>query len=159
VADEIAAADVACSIIFLDSPGGKLEARDFEWKNGAELEKRGVLTAFHTDDPINDSRWFLRNAAIGVRAGMSREKALEGLTLAGAKMLDLDKSTGSLAPGKQADFVMLSGDPFSIYTRVLETHIEGTKVFDLANKQDRLFAEGGYGAGHNRKAAGCCFYR
>lgn len=159
VADEIAAADVACSIIFLDSPGGKLEARDFEWKNGAELEKRGVLTAFHTDDPINDSRWFLRNAAIGVRAGMSREKALEGLTLAGAKMLDLDKSTGSLAPGKQADFVMLSGDPFSIYTRVLETHIEGTKVFDLANEQDRLFAEGGYGAGHNRKAAGCCFYR
>lgn len=159
VADEIAAADVACSIIFLDSPGGKLEARDFEWKNGAELEKRGVLTAFHTDDPINDSRWFLRNAAIGVRAGMSREKALEGLTLAGAKMLDLDKSTGSLAPGKQADFVMLSGDPFSIYTRVLETHIEGAKVFDLANEQDRLFAEGGYGAGHNRKAAGCCFYR
>ena len=159
VADEIAAADVACSIIFLDSPGGKLEARDFEWKNGAELEKRGVLTAFHTDDPINDSRWFLRNAAIGVRAGMSREKALEGLTLAGAKMLDLDKSTGSLAPGKQADFVMLSGDPFSIYTRVLETHIEGTKVFDLNNEQDRLFAEGGYGAGHNRKAAGCCFYR
>jgi len=159
VADEIAAADVACSIIFLDSPGGKLEARDFEWKNGAELEKRDVLTAFHTDDPINDSRWFLRNAAIGVRAGMSREKALEALTLAGAKMLDLDKSTGSLVAGKQADFVMLSGDPFSIYTRVLETHIEGTKVFDLSNEQDRLFAEGGYGAGHGRKAAGCCFYR
>ncbi len=125
VADEIAAADVACSIIFLDSPGGKLEARDFDWRNGIELEKRGVLTAFHTDDPINDSRWFLRNAAIGVRAGMSREKALEALTLAGAKMLDLDKSTGSLEKGKQADFVMLSGDPFSIYTRVLETHIEG----------------------------------
>ena len=54
VADEIAEAGVACSIIYLDSPGGKLEARDLEWKNGAELEKRGVLTAFHTDDPIND---------------------------------------------------------------------------------------------------------
>ncbi|MDP7107975.1 MAG: hypothetical protein QGH41_12895, partial [Roseibacillus sp.] len=59
VADEIAEAKVPCSIIYLDSPGGKLEARDLEWKNGAELEKRGVLTAFHTDDPINDSRWFL----------------------------------------------------------------------------------------------------
>lgn len=159
VADEIAAADVPCSIIFLDSPGGKLEARDFEWRNGAELEKRGVLTALHTDDPINDSRWFLRNAAIGVRAGMSREKALEALTLAGAKMLDLDQTTGSLEPGKNADFVILSGDPFSIYTRVLETHIEGRKVFDLTNEQDRLYAEGGYGAGHGRKATGCCFYR
>lgn len=159
VADEIAAAEVPCSIIFLDSPGGKLEARDFEWKNGAELSKRGVLTAFHTDDPINDSRWFLRNAAVGVRAGMSRQKALEGLTLAGAKMLDLDQSIGSLEPGKNADFVMLSGDPFSIYTRVLETHIEGERVFDLENPTDRLFAEGGYGAGHNREASGCCFYR
>ena len=159
VADEIAAADVPCSLIFLDSPGGKLEARDFEWRNGAELEKRGVLTALHTDDPINDSRWFLRNAAIGVRAGMSREKALEALTLSGAKILDLDKSVGSLEPGKQADFVLLSGDPFSIYTRILETHIEGKQVFDLEDPQDRLFAEGGYGAGHNRQATGCCFYR
>ncbi len=159
VADEIAAAKVPCSIIFLDSPGGKLEARDFEWRNGAELEKRGVLTAFHTDDPINDSRWFLRNAAVGVRAGMSREKALEALTLAGAKMLDLEESIGSLDAGKQADFVVLSGDPFSIYTRVLETHIEGQQVFDLDDPTDRLFAEGGYGAGHNREASGCCFYR
>ena len=159
VADQIAEAKVPCSIIFLDSPGGKLEARDFEWKNGAELSRRGVVTAFHTDDPINDSRWFLRNAGIGVRAGMSRQKALEALTLAGAKMLDLDQSIGSLDPGKQADFVILSGDPFSIYTRVLETHIEGEKVFDLQNPTDRLFAEGGYGAGHHREATGCCFYR
>ncbi len=159
VADEIAAAKVPCSIIFLDSPGGKLEARDFEWRNGAELEKRGVLTAIHTDDPINDSRWFLRNAAVGVRAGMSREKALEALTLAGAKMLDLDESIGSLEVGKKADFVLLSGDPFSIYTRVLETYVEGQLVFDLEDPQDRLFAEGGYGAGHNRQATGCCFYR
>ncbi len=159
VADEIAAAEVPCSLIFLDSPGGKLEARDFDWKNGAELEKRGVLTALHTDDPVNDSRWFLRNAAVGVRAGMSREKALEALTLAGAKMLDLDQSTGSLEKGKKADFVVLSGDPFSIYTRVLETHVEGRKVFDLADPEDRLFAEGGFGAGHQRQASGCCFYR
>lgn len=159
VADEIAAAKVPCSLIFLDSPGGKLEARDFDWRNGFELEKRGVLTAFHTDDPINDSRWFLRNASIGVRAGMSREKALEALTLSGAKMLGLEASAGSLEAGKNADFVILSGDPFSIYTRILETHVEGLKVFDLENPQDRLFAEGGFGAGHNRQATGCCFYR
>ena len=87
------------------------------------------------------------------------EKSLEALTLAGAKMLGLDDTTGSLDPGKHADFVVLSGDPFSIYTRVLETFVEGDKVFDLDDPQDRLFAEGGFGAGHSRQAAGCCFYR
>ncbi|MCH2331062.1 MAG: amidohydrolase family protein [Roseibacillus sp.] len=159
VADEIAEAGVACSIIYLDSPGGKLEARDLEWKNGAELEKRGVLTAFHTDDPINDSRWFLRSAGLAVRSGMSRQKALEAVTIAGAEMMDQAENTGSLTAGKKADFIILNGDPLSIYTRVLETHVEGTKVFDLEDPRDRLWAEGGFGAGHRRQASGCCFYR
>ena len=159
VADEIAEAGVACSIIYLDSAGGKLEARDLEWKNGAELEKRGVLTAFHTDDPINDSRWFLRSAGLAVRSGMSRQKALEAVTIAGAEMMDQAENTGSLTAGKKADFVILNGDPLSIYTRVLETHVEGTKVFDLEDPRDRLWAEGGFGAGHRRQASGCCFYR
>jgi imidazolonepropionase-like amidohydrolase len=157
VADEIAEAEVPCSIILLDSPGGKLEAIDIEWRNGAELEKRGVLTAFHTDDPINDSRWFLRSAGLAVRAGMSREKALAAVTISGAEMMDLAEKTGSLTAGKQADFLILNGDPLSIYTRVLETHVEGQKVFDLADPADKLWAEGGFGAGHQRKASGCCF--
>ncbi len=159
VADEIAEAKVPCSIIYLDSPGGKLEARDLEWKNGAELEKRGVLTAFHTDDPINDSRWFLRSAGLAVRSGMSRQKALEAVTIAGAEMMDQADQTGSLTVGKKADFVILNGDPLSVYTRVLETHVEGKKVFDLDDPRDKLWAEGGFGAGHKRRASGCCFTR
>ena len=157
VADEIAEAGVSCSIIYLDSPGGKLEARDLEWKNGAELEKRGVLTAFHTDDPINDSRWFLRSAGLAVRSGMSRQKALEAVTIAGAEMMDQAGQTGSLTAGKKADFIVLNGDPLSIYTRILETHVEGKKVFDLDNPKDKLWAEGGFGAGHRRQVSGCCF--
>ncbi len=157
VADEIAEAGVSCSIIYLDSPGGKLEARDLEWKNGAELEKRGVLTAFHTDDPINDSRWFLRSAGLAVRSGMSRQKALEAVTIAGAEMMDQAGQTGSLTAGKKADFIVLNGDPLSIYTRILETHVEGKKVFDLDNPEDKLWAEGGFGAGHRRQVSGCCF--
>ena len=157
VVDEIAAAGASCSIIVLDSPGGKLEARDLEWENGAKLEQGGVLTAFHTDDPVNDSRWFLRSAGLAVRAGMSRQKALEGMTIAGARMLDLGDQTGSLTVGKQADFVILNGDPLSIYTRVQETWVEGVRVFDLGDPDDRRWAEGGPGAGHGRKAEGCCF--
>jgi imidazolonepropionase-like amidohydrolase len=146
VADEIARAGAPCSIIMIDSPGGKLETVDLSYTNGAVLEKAGVLTAFHTDDYITDSRLLLRSAGLGVRAGMSREKALSAVTLAGARMLQLDTRIGSLERGKDADFVILSGDPLSVYTRVEQTWVEGRKVFDLENPADRLIAVGGYGA-------------
>lgn len=157
VANEIAAAKVPCSVILIDSPGGKLEARDVDWKTGGVLEKAGVVVGFHTDDPVTDSRLFLRSAAFAVRSGMSREGALRGVTLAGATMLDLQDRVGSLEVGKDADFILLSGDPLSVYSHVLETWIEGTKVFDRADPKDRLIATGGYGAGDPRAAHLCCF--
>ncbi len=153
VADEIAAAGVACSVINVDSPGGKLETMDLAWKTGAVLEKAGVLVGFHTDDPITESRLFLREAALAVRAGMSREKALYGLTQAGAIILDLKDRIGSLAVGKDADFLVLSGDPLDYRTHVLETWVEGAKVFDLSREKDRLLAVGGYGAGQGQPPA------
>ncbi len=151
VAEEIAAAKVPCSIIVLDSPGGKLEAVDLRSETGGILEKAGVPTAFHTDDGITDSRLFLRSAAFAVRSGMSRKAALEGLTLTAAKMIDLDHRLGSLEPGKDADFIILSGEPLSVYTKVKQTWVEGKLVFDLANPKDHLFAVGGYGASEDQK--------
>ncbi len=157
VADDIAAAKVPCSVIMIDSPGGKLEARDADWKTPAVLEKAGVTVGFHSDDSVTDSRWFLRSAALGVRAGMTREGALRGVTLAGAEILDLRERVGSIEAGKDADLVILSGDPLSIYTQVLETWVEGVKVFDRADPKDRLVATGGVGAGDPRRARLCCF--
>jgi imidazolonepropionase-like amidohydrolase len=148
VADRIAAAGVPASIIMIDSPGGKLETRDVHFRNGAALEKAGAkVVGFHTDDGITDSRLFLRSAGLAVRAGMSRQGALRGLTLAGAEMLDLADRVGSLKVGKDADLVLLSGDPLSVYTKVLETWVDGARVFDRENAKDRLYAVGGYGAG------------
>lgn len=144
VAKEIAAAKAPCSIIVLDSPGGKLEAVDIRFENGRALEEAGVDVAFHTDDSITDSRFFLRSAGLAVRAGMSRKKALEALTLAGARMLDLQDRIGSLEKGKDADFIILSGDPFSVYTHVLQTWVEGQKVYDRSNPDDYKYAVGGY---------------
>lgn len=145
VAEEIAKAGVGSSIIVIDAPGGKYEAVNYSSATGATLEKAGAKVALHTDDGITDSRLLLRNAAVMVREGMSREKALEALTLAGAQMLDLSTRTGSLKPGKDADFIILSGDPFSIYTRVEQTWVEGKKRFDFSNPQDKKYWTGGYG--------------
>lgn len=146
VADEIAAGEVPVSLILVDSPGGKLEALHLEAKSAPVLEAAGAKVALHSDDWITDSRYFLRMAAMGVRAGMSRRGALEAMTIRGAEMLDLDERVGTLEPGKDADFVILSGDPFSVYTRVLQTWVEGVKRFDLDDPDDRLVAEGGFNA-------------
>jgi imidazolonepropionase-like amidohydrolase len=149
VGQEIAKAGVPCSIINVDAPGGKIETINLSLENAKILDSAGVLVGFHTDDYITDSRHFLRSAALAVRAGLSREKAFYGLTMAGARMLDLAARVGSLESGKDADFIILSGDPLSVYTKVLETWVEGVKVFDRSRPEDLLYAIGGYGAGRD----------
>ncbi len=149
VADEIAKSGAPCSVIVLDSPGGKLEAKDARLTTGGVLERKGVLVGFHTDDGVTDSRWFLRSGALAVRAGMSREGALKAMTLNNAKILGLEDRVGSLKPGKDADFLVMSGDPFSVYTHVEETWVEGKKVFDRAKPEQRKYATGGLGASHD----------
>jgi imidazolonepropionase-like amidohydrolase len=156
VADEIAAAGVASSLILVDSPGGKLEARDVGFEAGGVLERAGAKVAFHTDDWITDSRHFLRMAALAVRAGMSREGALRALTIEPAAMLDLEERIGSLQPGMDADFILLDGDPFSVYTKVLGTWVDGKRVFDRSDPEDQLWAVGGLGAGQPRAHVACC---
>ncbi|HRF27952.1 MAG TPA: amidohydrolase family protein, partial [Ferruginibacter sp.] len=131
-------------IISIDAPGGKMEAMNLSLGTGAALEKAGAPVGFHTDDGITDSRLFLRSAAMMVRAGMSRDKALEGLTITGARMLDLSSRVGTLEVGKDADFIVLSGDPFSVNTKVEQTWVEGIKRFDLGNPADKAFLLGGY---------------
>jgi len=157
VADEIAAAKAPASIIVIDAPGGKLETVDLLADNGALLERAGALVGFHTDDYITDSRWFLRSAGLAVRAGMTRDKALYGMTMAGARMLDLQDRVGTLERGKDADFIILSGDPLSVQSKVLETWVEGMKVFDRNRPEDRLYAVGGYGAGRDESFDFSCF--
>lgn len=144
IADEIAEAEIPASIIVLDSPGGKMEAADIRYENGAVLEDAGVTVGYHTDASITDTRLFLRSAAFGVRAGMSRDAALKAVTIANARMLDLQDRVGTLEEGKDADFVILSGDPLSTYTRVQQTWVEGKKRFDLSNPEDKKYATGGY---------------
>jgi imidazolonepropionase-like amidohydrolase len=144
VADELAKHKVPVTLTIVDAPGGKLEATQFEFQAAAILEKAGVKVAVNTDDFINSSRFLLREAALTIRGGLSEAAALEALTRNAAEMLDLEKRVGTLEPGKDADFVVLSGNPFSVYTKVLETWIEGEKVFDRSRPEDLRYATGGF---------------
>lgn len=148
VAREIAAAGVPVSAILVDSPGGKLEARAASIETAAQLEAAGVFVSLHSDDNIVDSRLMFRQAGIAVRGGMSRDGALRALTINGAVQLGLEDRVGSLEPGKFADFLILDGDPLSVYTDLEETWVMGELLFDRENPEDLLQATGGHGAGN-----------
>ena len=120
----------------------------------AVLDATGVRVAFVTAG-MKNPRDFNKSLAAIVAAGYAPEKALAALTLAPARMIDLGDRVGSLEAGKDADFVVLDGDPLSVYTRVLETWVEGRRVFDRADPADRLMAVGGFGAGSPRPPQ-CC---
>jgi imidazolonepropionase-like amidohydrolase len=144
IADELAKRKIPVSLTLVDSPGGKMETAGLLEENASILEKAGVMVAINTDDFITESRFFLRTGAIAVRGGMSEDAALKAQTINPAKMLHLDDRLGSLEKGKDADFIVLSGAPYSVYTHVLETYIEGVKVFDRAKHRDWTYQAGGF---------------
>jgi imidazolonepropionase-like amidohydrolase len=144
VLDEIARRQVPVSMTILDSPGGKAEVVRFIEECGAELEAAGVKVIINTDDPVTESRLLLRTAATAFRGGLSETGTLQAITLHAAEALHLDHRLGSLEPGKDADIVILSGRPFSVYTRVLATYIDGQKHFDATDESQLRYQVGGF---------------
>ncbi len=108
----------------------KPEAYDAIPYNGALMRERGVLASFNSDSDELARRlnW---EAAKAVKYGdVPPADALAFVTINPAKQLGIEKRVGSLEAGKDADFVLWSGDPLSTSTIALETWIEGKKYFD-----------------------------
>jgi imidazolonepropionase-like amidohydrolase len=144
IVDELVKRKTPVSLTLVDSPGGKPEVAGLLEENAAVLNKAGVKVAINTDDNVTESRFFLRTGAIAVRGGLSVDAALRALTIHGAQMLHLEDRVGSLEKGKDADFVVLSGEPFSVYTQVLETYIDGERRFDRSKQKDWTYQTGGF---------------
>ena len=142
VADVLAKKKIPDSLTLVDSPGGKAEVMGLLEENAAILEKAGVTVTVNTDDSVTESRFMLRTGAIAVRGGMSEAAALKSITINAAKLMHLDHRLGSLEVGKDADFAVLSGSPFSVNTQVLATYSEGKKVFDA--QTDLGYQTGGF---------------
>lgn len=120
-------------------------------ENAAILAKAGVKVCINTDDFITESRFLLPPAHRRSRRHERRTRRTKALTLHGAQAMHLDHRLGSLEKGKDADFVVLSGRPFSVYTQVLETYIEGEKVFDRSVHADWTHQAGGFALSDNTK--------
>lgn len=131
IAPEIARHGAGVSI-FVDYWGYKIEAYDAIPYNAAILWKNGVIVSINSDDNARMRRLNLDAAKVEKYGAVPEEEALKMITLNPAKQLGIDRRTGSIETGKDADLVIWSAHPFSVYARVETTMIEGETYFDRA---------------------------
>ena len=131
IAPEIARRGTGVSI-FADSWSYKLEAYDSIPYNAYILWKNGVLVSINSDSDERMRRLNLDAAKMMKYGGVPEEEALKMITLNPAKQLGIDKRTGSIEQGKDADIAIWTAHPFSVYSRVDMTLIEGDVYFDRA---------------------------
>jgi imidazolonepropionase-like amidohydrolase len=135
VADELREHGAGAST-FSDWWQYKLEAYDAIPHNAAIMHEKGVLTSLNSDIPwLQSSMVYEFNKPVKY-GNISKEESLRMLTLYPAKQLLIDDRVGSLEAGKHGDIVLLSGDPFDVYSRVEKTIIEGVVYYDRVREAE-----------------------
>jgi len=151
---DVLAANGICADMWADWWGFKMEAFDGIRENVALVEKAGGCAVVHSDSADGIQRLNQEAAkamAAGNRMGMSlkEEDAIRWLTVNPARSLGIDKQTGSLEPGKMADVVLWSGNPFSVYSHAERVYIDGALIYDRNDptRQPRMDFDLGLGEG------------
>jgi imidazolonepropionase-like amidohydrolase len=124
-----------CGVLFSNWWGFKMENFDAIRENAAILETSGACVSMHSDSALTGQRLNIEAAkamAAGQHAGLDipREVAIQWVTRNPARVLGLDDRIGTLEPGKNADVVVWSDDPFSIYAQADLVFIDGALVYD-----------------------------
>ncbi|MCM1523105.1 MAG: amidohydrolase family protein [Ruminococcus sp.] len=128
---DILAEKNACAVIGpVISDRGKPELANACLENAGLLAKAGVKTAICTDHPENPINFLMTGAAYCYKHGMPREDVLRGVTLTAAELGGFSRRCGSVTAGKDADLILLDGDPLDIMTNVLMTVIDGKIVYE-----------------------------
>lgn len=129
VADKMKARNIGGST-FADWWAYKMEVKDAIPYNAALMTQMGIVTAINSDDAEMGRRLNQEAAKTVKYGGMAEEEALKMVTLNPAKLLHLDKRVGSIKVGKDADVVLWSDNPLSIYAKVMYTIIDGQIYYD-----------------------------
>jgi imidazolonepropionase-like amidohydrolase len=132
---DLLARDTVAASMWVDWWGFKLEAYDAVPENIALVSESGAPAILHTDSDMgiqvmnqDAARAMYAGRAAGIDVG--RDEALRWITANPAWALGLDDRVGTLQPGKNADLVIWSGDPFSVYTRADQVFIDGALIYD-----------------------------
>jgi imidazolonepropionase-like amidohydrolase len=130
VADKMKAHGIAAST-FSDWWAYKMEVQESIPYNGKIMHNVGVTTAFNSDDAEMARRLNQEAGKAVLYGGVSEEDALKLVTLNPARMLHIDDKVGSLKAGKDADVVIWSANPLSIYAKAEKTFIDGVSYWDI----------------------------
>lgn len=115
----------------------KYEVIDAIPHNAAIMVKEGVVTAINSDD-AEMARRLNQEAAKTIKyGGLSKEEAWKTVTINPAKLLHIDDRVGSIEVGKDADLVLWSDEPLSIYAIAEQTYVDGRKYYDIEKSQQR----------------------
>ncbi len=139
VADKMASHGAGAST-FADWWAYKFEVKDAIPYNAALMTKSGVVTAINSDDGEMARRLNQEAAKSIMYGGLTEVDAMKLVTINPAKLLHLDNRIGSIKVGKDADVVLWSGNPLSIYSRPEMTLVDGIVYFSL-EKDQKLQAE------------------
>ena len=137
IADVLAEAE-ACSSMWADWWGFKMEAYDGVRENIPMVHNAGACAIVHSDSEVGIQRLNQEAAkawADGKKVGIDIpiEEAWKWLSLNPAKSLGIDDVTGTLEPGKMADVVIWSDDPFSVYSKAEKVFIDGALLYDRSD--------------------------
>src|SRR5207248_10965228 len=141
IADVLAREGISASL-WADWGAFKLEAADAVRPNLALVDAAGARAIVHSDDASGEQR-LNQEAAKAMAAGraiglnVDEDRAIKWLTINPAWALGLDDRIGSIEVGKNADVVLWSGDPFSVYSRAEKVWIDGGMIFDRLEPAQR----------------------
>ncbi len=104
-----------------------------------QLQQAGILYCINDFDEENRGRNLMFNAGVAVGFGLTKEQALQAITLNAAKILGIDKQTGSLEINKDANIIISDGDVLDIASsNITYAFIQGRQL-NLDNKQKQLY--------------------
>ena len=127
--EKIAAAGVPVVTGPLITARSKVELRNRTLANPGVLAAAGITVAIATDHPVVPVHLLILQAALAVKEGMDRDEALRAVTINPAKIMRVSDRIGSLVPGKDADLVIWSGDPFDVMSRAEVAYLGGREVY------------------------------
>lgn len=125
IADELKKDGVKAIVGPIICDRSKPELKNLSIKNAAELYDAGVPFALTTDHPVAPVQYLPYAAALAVKAGLGEYEAIAAMTKNPAAILGLSDRIGSLAPGKDADFVIFDGSPLDILSDVRMVAVDG----------------------------------